>query len=124
MDRLIDCDIHYNCRSLMDIVPYLDPVYRDLVLHSGTSGLELPNYLWQHPTGWLRHDTYTAEQPAAVDPEQIATDVLDPYNVAYGILIPTFVMGVSIMPNLHLAAALAAGHNDWMCTQWLEREPR
>jgi predicted TIM-barrel fold metal-dependent hydrolase len=124
MDKLIDCDIHYNFRSLMDLVPYMDPVYRDLVIHSGTVGLELPGYIWQHPTGWMRKDTYTSEEPPAWRVEQIRADVLDPYNVGYGILIPTWIMSVPILPNLHLAAALAAAHNDWTCEHWLEQEPR
>jgi predicted TIM-barrel fold metal-dependent hydrolase len=47
---------------------------------------------------------------------------MDPYNVAYGILIPLSpALG---QQNLELSAALATACNDWQVAEWLDPEPR
>ena len=51
---LVDCDIHLGYDSLPISLPYLDPPTRELVLHSGSHGLAMPTYPWNHPTGWVR----------------------------------------------------------------------
>ena len=55
---LLDCDIHLGYNTLADLLPYLDPPTRELVVNSGTNGLAMPSYPWNHPTGWIRHDLY------------------------------------------------------------------
>jgi hypothetical protein len=55
---LIDCDIHVGYETIADLLPYLDAPTRELVVNSGTSGLTMPSYPWNHPTGWIRHDVY------------------------------------------------------------------
>ena len=55
---LVDCDIHLGYETLADLLPYLDPPTRELVINSGTNGLAMPSYPWNHPTGWIRHDVY------------------------------------------------------------------
>src|SRR5512133_500895 len=62
---LVDCDIHVGYESVADLLPYLDPPTRELVIASGTNGLAMPSYPWNHPTGWFRHDVY--ERSAAHD---------------------------------------------------------
>ena len=51
MSVLVDCDIHVGYETLDDLLPYLDPPTRELVTSSGTSGLVMPSYPWNHPTG-------------------------------------------------------------------------
>lgn len=124
MARLIDCDLHFGPRSLTDLLPYMEPPYRDLVLHSNDFGLTLPSYPWQHPTGWTRKDTFSPDSPPSTSLAKLQAQVLDPYGVTYGILTPEESMCVSVLPNLHLGAAIAAAHNDWMCEHWLEQDKR
>ena len=62
---LIDCDIHVGYSSLADLLPYMDAPTRELVTHSGTHGLAMPSYPWNHPTGWIRKDTTSARASAA-----------------------------------------------------------
>src|SRR6059058_264248 len=47
---------------------------------------------------------------------------MDPFNVAYGILIP--LSPTSGQQNLELSAALATACNDWQVAEWLDPEPR
>ena len=121
---LIDCDIHFGFAAMDDLVDYLDPANRDLVLHSGTFGFELPSYIYTHPTGWIRKDTYTEEEAPSSSLERLREKLLDPYDLTYGILIPEWIMSASILPNLYLAAALTSAHNDFMRERWLEEDAR
>ena len=62
---LIDCDVHITPETVREIADYTDSATRELLLHSGTEGLALPDYPWYHPTGWVRKDAY---DPASDDP--------------------------------------------------------
>ena len=121
---LIDCDVHFSFSALTDLVPYMEPAYRDLVLNSNDFGLTLPSYPWQHPTGWTRKDTFSADHLPSTSLPRLREQLLDLYDVTYGILTPEEIMCVSVLPNVHLAAALASAHNDWMCEHWLDADPR
>ena len=63
---LIDCDVHISPETVREIADYTDSATRELLLHSGTEGLSLPDYPWYHPTGWVRKDAYdpTSDDPA------------------------------------------------------------
>ncbi|HZS91952.1 MAG TPA: amidohydrolase family protein [Chloroflexota bacterium] len=124
MSGLIDCDVHFSVPSLQDLLPYLDPASRDLVQHSSDFGLTLPTYPWQHPTGWTRKDTFSADTLPGTSLRLLREQLLDRYDVRYGILTPEELMCVSVLPNLHLAAALASAHNDWMIDHLLEQDKR
>ena len=55
---LVDCDIHVGYEALADLIPYLDAPTAELVRQSGTNGLAMPTYPWNHPSGWIRRDLY------------------------------------------------------------------
>ena len=55
---LIDCDIHIGYETIADLIPYLDAPTAELVRQSGTNGLAMPTYPWNHPAGWIRRDLY------------------------------------------------------------------
>src|SRR5438309_4919338 len=125
----VDCDIHVGYQSLSELYPYLRVETRELLVNSGTFGFTLPGYSWQHPTGWIRRDTYEAD--ASVDAltpgftlEQLRSQLLDPYNVDIGIAIPDEAAGYSVLPNAGLAAELCTAYNDWLADNWLAIEPR
>jgi hypothetical protein len=104
---LVDSDIHVGYETLLDLLDYLDRPTRELVVHSGTNGLGMPSYPWYHPTGWLRGDTYDREatevgaQLIGQDLDRVRENVLDAYDVTYGILTPDEAAAFSILPNPH-----------------------
>ena len=82
---LIDCDVHISPGGVLKLASYTDSATRDLLLHSGTQGLQLPDYPWYHPTGWVRKDAY---DPQSADPgmhtidlEKVRAQVLDPHVI-------------------------------------------
>ena len=126
---LVDCDIHVGYETIADLLPYLDAPTRELVISSGTNGLAMPSYPWNHPTGWFRHDVY--ERSAAHDANfaYLSLDLLrerhlDMYEVTLGIVEPDEAAAFSVLPNAHLAARLCSAYNDWLLEHWLQEEPR
>jgi hypothetical protein len=77
---LVDCDIHRGYDALGDLVSYLDPPTLELVLHSGSYGLSMPSYPWNHPTGWIRRDVY-ADDDGAVRSDFVVGTSLDMLRV-------------------------------------------
>src|SRR5919206_1244736 len=125
---LIDCDIHVGYETLSDLLDYLDGPTRELVRSSGTYGLAMPSYPWNHPTGWIRQDVYEREAGGGDFPHPTLDLVrerhLDPYGVSLGILEPDEGAAFAILPNAQLAARLCSAYNDWLLEHWLEEEPR
>jgi len=127
---LIDCDIHVGYDSLLDLLPYLDGPTRELVQHSGSNGLAMPSYPWYHPSGWIRKDTYEAaettlgQQIPGQSLETVRRLLLEPHQVAYGILTADEAAAFSIIPNGILGARLATAYNDWLLEHWLEEDSR
>ena len=82
---------------MLDIADYTDSATRELLLHSGTHGLSLPDYPWYHPTGWMRKDAYdpTSADPAlhTIDLDKVRAQVLDPHDVTFGIATPDHIGG-------------------------------
>ena len=102
---LVDCDLHVGYDSLRDLLPHLDGATAELVEQSGTNGLGMPSYPWYHPTGWLRGTPTTAAPPRRAPSSSArrsagaATNVLDPFEVTYGILTPDEAAAFAILPE-------------------------
>ncbi|TMM12647.1 MAG: amidohydrolase [Actinobacteria bacterium] len=125
---LIDCDIHVGYETLADLLPYLDGPSRELVVSSGTHGLAMPTYPWNHPSGWIRQDVYERGSGAGDFPyltlDLLRDRHLDRYDIALGVLEPDEGAAFAILPNAQLAARLCSAYNDWLLERWLEEEPR
>jgi predicted TIM-barrel fold metal-dependent hydrolase len=126
---LIDCDIHIGYQSLADLLPYLDRATQELLTGSGTNGLAMPTYPWNHPTGWLRHDVYEREAHHSGNFAYLSLDVLrerhlDPFGITLGLVEPDEAAVFSLLPNARLAARLCSAYNDWLLDRWLAEEPR
>jgi len=123
---MIDCDVHQNFKRLSDLLPWIDPAYRDFVLHAGFGGFELPNYLtWMHPNGTTRDDAVPPDGGApGSDYETMREQLLDPLGVEYAILTGEDILSVSSLPNPQVAAAVATAYNRWLIDEWLPRDPR
>ena len=122
---MIDCDVHQNFNSLHDLVPWLDPQYRDFVEQGGFSGLELPNYPWVHPAGFTMNEAAPATGGiAGSDYDTLREQLLDAQGVEYAILTGESILNVSCLPHPQLAAALATAYNRWLTEEWLARDER
>jgi predicted TIM-barrel fold metal-dependent hydrolase len=118
---LIDCDLHDELHGdVLALLPYLPARWREHVETFGSrapAGGYYPRFLDHRedarpPTG----------RRAGSDARFTRDHYLDPYNVAYGILIPLTPAGGQ--QNLELSAALATACNDWQVAEWLDVEPR
>ena len=126
---LIDCDIHLGYETLADLTPYLDAPTRELVASSGTNGLAMPTYPWNHPSGWDRHDVYQRGDVPSTDFVFISLETLrerhlDAYDVDLGIVEPDEAAVFSVLPNAQLAARLCSAYNDWLFERFLQEERR
>jgi predicted TIM-barrel fold metal-dependent hydrolase len=122
---MIDCDVHQNFNSLHDLVPWLDPAFRDYVEVGGYAGFQLPNYPWVHPSGFLMGDAVpeSGGVPGS-DYETLREQLLDRHDVEYAILTGEDILNVSCMAHPQFAAALATAYNRWLCDEWLPRDAR
>lgn len=123
---MIDCDVHQNFNRLSDLLPWIDPAYRDYVLHAGFGGFELPNYLtWMHPHGTTRDDAVPSGGGVpGSDYEMMREQLLDPLDVEYAILTGEDILTISCLPNPQVSAAIATAYNRWLVDEWLSRDPR
>jgi predicted TIM-barrel fold metal-dependent hydrolase len=126
---LVDCDIHVGYETVGDLIPYLDGPTAELVRQSGTNGLAMPTYPWNHPTGWIRHDLYERGERNVANFVYMSLDTLrarhlDPYGIDIGIVEPDEAAVFSVLPNSQLAARLCSAYNDWLLDSWLQPEPR
>jgi predicted TIM-barrel fold metal-dependent hydrolase len=126
---LIDCDIHIGYETIADLIPYLDAPTAELVRQSGTNGLAMPTYPWNHPAGWIRRDLYERGEGhdanfVYMSLDTLRTRHLDPYSVDVGVVEPDEAAVFSVLPNAQLAARLCSAYNDWLLENWLQPEPR
>ncbi|MGH2910212.1 MAG: amidohydrolase family protein [Solirubrobacteraceae bacterium] len=122
---MIDCDVHQNFNRLADLLPWLDPQYRDFVEHGGFGGLGLPNYPWVHPGGFTMNEADPADGGVAgSEYGTLCEQLLDRQGVEYAILTGEEILNVSCLPHPQLAAALATAYNRWLIEQWLARDER
>jgi predicted TIM-barrel fold metal-dependent hydrolase len=122
---VIDCDVHQNFDHVQDLVPWLDPAFRDYVVHGGYGGYSLPNYPWLHPSGFMRDDARPADGGVpGSDYELLRQQLLDAFDVEFAILTGEEILSVSAVPHAQLASALATAYNRWLVEEWLPRDPR
>ncbi len=119
---VIDGDIHCVVPSSASLLPYLSPYWQEQLSQSGFKG----------PVD----DPYPSAAAALIDPDAqpppgrpagsdlalIREQVLDAWNVAYGILTCTY--AVDSLHNPDAALAFARAVNDWQLAEWLDKEPR
>jgi predicted TIM-barrel fold metal-dependent hydrolase len=125
MRSVIDCDVHQNLNSLRELVPYLDPAFREYLERGGYTGFQLPNYPWVHPSGFTMGDAVPSDGgvPGSHYPT-LREQLLDGWNVEFAILTGEDILNVSCMPHPQLAAALASAYNRWLVDTWLPRDDR
>src|SRR5260221_13743824 len=115
---LIDCDIHIGYETLADLLPYLDGPTRELVVSSGTNGLAMPSYPWNHPSGWIRQDVYERGGSGGdfpyLRPELLRAKHPHAHDISLGIREPHQSAAFPILPNSQLAARPFSPYNHWL----------
>jgi predicted TIM-barrel fold metal-dependent hydrolase len=132
---LVDSDVHPHFKDgLTDLITYFSSEWRKrLGLGPNKSwakqlGVELArpqNVLYMNPAGIIRRDTIPDDgSPPASDPDQVRAQLLDAHEVDRAILLPGDVLGLGILPDPDLAAAVATATNRWTTEVWLSSDNR
>ena len=135
-EPVIDCDIHNAPASEAALHAYLPAAWRDR--RASTSRLDAA---WESQRETLGDRSYLGSEYPRATPRAARTDswppnggppasdlpfvreqLLDRYNVEYGVLTP--MLGAGEQLNHESGAALASAINDWQIAEWLEPEPR
>ncbi len=117
---IIDCDIHNELDSEKDLYPFLSARWSE---HLKTYGMRTPSGGIYPRFMNRRNDSFPPSGRAAgSDCAFTAVQLLDEWNVAYGILNP--LTGVGSQLNPEFGAALGTAVNDWQVAEWLDKEPR
>ena len=123
---IADGDIHPRPRSQKVLYPYMARRWQE---HIQTFGM-LPRHGYQsgpaYPKGTpnaSRRDAYPPGGLPGDDLDFMRAQLLDPYNIEFGIL-NAIGPAPGSMQNLDFAAALATALNDWQVAEWTEKEPR
>jgi hypothetical protein len=119
----IDCDIHPAVPSVRDLLPHLDPYWRE---HVERRGLERDN--WEtsaYPIGApinARPDWRAPGLPPGGSLAAMQAHILDP--LAPRAAICNVIHGAQMAMSEDLSAALCRGINRWLAAGWLDRDPR
>jgi predicted TIM-barrel fold metal-dependent hydrolase len=119
----IDCDVHCAPASIDVLLEHMDDYWREYVAGGGVK--LSPTLGGAYPPG--ARTSATPDARAHADPvparvEALVERVLDPGNVRYVVLncLSTF----DTTRNPYFEAALARAVNDWLHSEWLERDDR
>ncbi len=119
----IDCDIHPALPGTQSLLPYLDNYWRDtmIMVMKGNSRMELNSYPPNAPLT-SRPDWRPKEGKAGSDLALLRDQALDHFELRYAIC--NCLYGAMAVYNPDLGTALCRAMNDWMATEWLDKEPR
>jgi len=119
----IDCDLHPGMPGMSELVPYLDPFWRDQFenRHIDRMAFTLTSYPPNSPlTG--RPDWRTPGGLPGGGLDMIRGNALDPFGTRFAIC--NMLHGAIALFNEDMAAALCSAVNNWTAKELLDREPR
>ncbi len=117
----IDCDLHPPTPRMAELLPYLDPHWREVMLSRGIDGLELASYPPGSPLSARPEWRGPGGRPGG-DLALIQREVLDRWGTRRAIL--NCLHGAMAMFSEDMGAALARAVNDWIANEWLDRDAR
>lgn len=119
---VIDCDIHATMPNDATLFKYLPKQWQRHHETFGMRGHIGGAYPRAVPNA-ARLDAWPSNGlPAGGDLDFMRQQLLDEWDLEYGILTPLY--GAGGMINLDYGAALASAVNDWQLAEWVEPEPR
>jgi uncharacterized protein len=119
--RPVDCDLHPTVPALAALMPYLDEMWREIVVRRGIDELNTISYPSNSPLT-ARADWRDARGKPATTVERLGVEALDPFGTGTAIL--NCLYGVQATFSEDLGAAMAHAVNDWIAREWLDRDPR
>jgi predicted TIM-barrel fold metal-dependent hydrolase len=119
--RVVDADIHNALPSAEALYPYLAARWRRHHALFGLPDYAGSSYPRLSPNA-ARGDAWPPSGlPPGADLPFLRRQLLDAWNIEYGILNPLVAIAG---PNVEYSAALARAVNDWQSAEWLTQEPR
>jgi predicted TIM-barrel fold metal-dependent hydrolase len=113
-EPIIDCDIHPYPSEKYPVEKFLPAEFREAV----RMGMDVaPGSGHANPFGVNRRDADCS------DPEKVARDHLDKYNIAYAVLQPIGIH-VSLTRSIDVGCAMARMWNDWQVATFLAADKR
>lgn len=113
----IDCDVHPVVPGMTALLPYLDAHWRDQVTDRGITSLDSIAYPPNLP--------FTARpdlKQNGLDFAGLTRQVFDRWGADRAIL--NCIYGVQLVHNADMAIAFTRALNDWIETEWLDRDAR
>ncbi|HEV3483936.1 MAG TPA: amidohydrolase family protein [Vicinamibacterales bacterium] len=127
-ERVIDACVLHDWSSITDLVDYMTPGWREMLLRRGSRAgpNELKNApLYRPPSARKAADAYPANGVAGSDLALTATHVLDQPGLERAVL--GYDQGALLamgFTNMHAAATVAQAANEWTMERWLTKDPR
>ena len=120
---VIDCDVHANVPSLEALFPFQDAVWAQFAKDRGWSGPTGVGVVYPPaaPTT-ARPEWRTEGSVPASDVSLLRRHVLDPWDVERAVL--NCYYGIDSLRHPDWAASLARAVNDWLISEWLDKDPR
>ena len=124
----IDCDVHPFVRTPADFDPFLSARWREhrqSIGNRSRQGLARTSmYPRMSPGNGMRGDSWPKSGgPPGSDLEMMREQLLDLFDVGYGLLAP-LVGGAAAERNVEFGAAMATAVNEWQCAAFCDPEPR
>lgn len=119
--KILDCDIHNTYRSQQDLYPYLEEPYLSRLKEKGFG---YPQETYQSSIHNKRLDAKPENGPAGSDYPLLREQMLDRFDITYGVLTGEGISGLSYMPEQDYPAALARAYNAWLVDTWLTYDKR
>ncbi len=116
----IDCDVHPTVPGMHTLLPFLDDHWREVMIEREVN-LDTQSYPPNAPIT-ARPDWRGKDGRAGTDVGQLTSTVLDRWGASHAIL--NCLYGVQLVLNEDMAGVLARALNDWIATEWLDRDPR
>lgn len=119
---VIDCDIHNGFASEEALIPYLPEKWREYHREYGSRGHAGAYYPLANQNAARTDSWPPSGLPPGSDLGFLREQLLDFWNLEYGIMLPLLASGRQL--NLGYGAARSSAINDWQIAEWAEVEPR
>ncbi len=121
---IIDVDIHEAFKSIKDLVPYLEDPWKTLIDQGAWKGFTQPFVYWATGGGNRADSKPPSGGPEGSDYEFMCEQLLDAYEIKYGVLTGYFYPAMMGDMQVEFASAMAAAYNDYQVEEWLSKDER
>jgi uncharacterized protein len=119
--KAIDCDVHPTVPGLKTLLPYFEDHWRETLVQRGMHELDSISYPNNAPLT-VREDWRPATGRAAARVDVVQDQLLGPFEIDTAIL--NCLYGAQLPFSEDMGAVYARAINDWIRTEWLDRDPR